>query len=320
MFDQIALYLEALSKVLPVILMILTGVALRRTSFISPTTVQESKKLVVNVTLPALLFLAFSGVDLQGQHLIVVALVFVACVLVLLLGFLLRPVAGAGSPYFPMLLTGFEAGMMGYAIFGAIYGADNIFKFGVVDLGQVTFVFFVMVTFLERYSSGARPLRDTVAGFLRTPVILAILAGVLFNQLGLTTLFRGWPVTDGLLEGVSLLGSLTVPLVTIAIGYEMTLRPGNLGRPAVTVGLRLAMWVTIGLLLNHFVITRLPGLEAGFQAAVLTMFILPPPFIIPLFMPQAARADRDYVLNTLTLATLATLFAVSLVSLLYPPT
>lgn len=210
--------------------------------------------------------------------------------------------------------------MMGYAIYGAIYGEDNIFKFGVVDLGQVTFVFFVMVTILERYGSGAKPFRETIAGFLRTPVIIAILAGVLFNQFGLTALFRSWAVSDGLLEGVALLGSLTVPLVTIAIGYEMTLRPGNLGRPAVTVGLRLAIWVTIGLVVNHFVITRLPGLDAGFQAAVLTMFILPPPFVIPLFMPKASRADRDYVLNTLTLATLATLFAVSVVSLLYPPT
>lgn len=319
MFDQSTAYVEAFSKVLPIVLMIVTGVFLRRTGFLAASTVQEFKKLIVNVTLPALLFLAFSGVDLQSQHLVVVALVFVVCVLVLLLGFLIRPAIGIRSPYFPMLLTGFEAGMMGYAIFGAIYGQENIFKFGVVDLGQVTFVFFVMVTILERYSSGVRPFRDTVTGFLRTPVIIAIFAGVLFNQLGLTTLFHSWPVSAGLLDGVALLGSLTVPLVTIAIGYEMVLRPGNLARPSLTVVLRLAIWVSAGLLVNSFVIRRLPGLEPGFQAAVLTMFILPPPFVIPLFMPNALREDRDYVLNTLTLATVATLFAVSIVSVLYPP-
>ena len=80
----------------------------------------------------------------------------------------------------PSCLTGFEAGMMGYAIYGAVYGLDNIWKFGIVALGQVLFVFFVLVPGLKRLSSGATSFRDTLVGFLKTPVIVAILAGLLF--------------------------------------------------------------------------------------------------------------------------------------------
>ena len=39
------------------------------------------------------------------------------------------------------------------------------------------------------------------------------------------------------------------------------------------------------------------------------MFILPPPFVMPLFMNRASAEDRNYVLNTLTLATITALFA-----------
>ena len=33
-------------------------------------------------------------------------------------------------------MTGFEAGMMGYAIYGTVYGADNLYKFGIVLAGE----------------------------------------------------------------------------------------------------------------------------------------------------------------------------------------
>lgn len=67
--------------------------------------------------------------------------------------------------------------MMGYAIYGAVYGTDNLFKFGIVDLGQVVFVFFVLVGVLERQTTQARPLAQTVRNFLSTPVIIGILLG-----------------------------------------------------------------------------------------------------------------------------------------------
>lgn len=318
MLSQANVYLEALAKVLPIILMLLAGVALQRTQFITSATVEELKKLVVNITLPALLFLAFSQVDLQPRYLLISTSVFVACLAILLLGNVVRPVVGVDTDYFPVTLTGFEAGMMGYAIFSAVYGQENIFKFGIVDLGQVVFVFFIMVPVLERYASGAKSFFSTVSGFFKTPVILGILGGIVFNQLGLMETLSDYPLGASVLETLRLLGAMTTPLVTIAIGYEIQFRSGSLWRPSLTIGLRLAVWVLIGLLLNLVLVRGVLELDPVFQAAVMTMFILPPPFIIPLFMSDAQPGDRNYVTNTLTVATVATLFAFSVVTVLYP--
>jgi hypothetical protein len=112
---------------------------------------------------------------------------------------------------------------------------------------------------------------------------------------------------------------LTTPLVAIVIGYEMRLQLGNLARPAGTIGLRLLYWVPLGVLLSVLVVGRVLRLDVVFQAAVMTMFILPPPFVIPLFMRAASEEERTYVVNTLSLATLVTLFAFALVGVLYPP-
>ncbi len=311
------IYLEAFSKVLPIILLFGLGALLRKTQFLVEGTVGDLKKLIVNVTLPAVLFLAFAGASLQARHMAVVGLVFAGCLLALLAGrFIGRPV-GLPSPYFPALMTGFEAGMMGYAIFGAVYGAANIFNFAVVDLGQVTFVFFVLVPFVQRLAAGATSFGATLRGFIRTPVIIAIFLGILFNRLGLEPMLRGWPPTDAVFRTLELLGAVTTPLIALVIGYEVRLQRGALLKPARAIALRLAFWVPVGLLLNALVIRPLFGADPILQAAVMTMFVLPPPFVIPLFMGRASQNERTFVVNTLSLATLVTLVAFTLVTVAY---
>jgi predicted permease len=310
---------EALSRVLPVLLLILLGVFLNRKQFIRQGTVNDLKKLVIQVTLPSVLFLAFSRVNLERGHLLIVAIMFAACLLGLILGRLLQPAAGIQSPFFPMLMTGFEAGMLGYAIFGSVYGAENIYKFAIIDLGQVTFVFFVLVTALERLTAGARPFSQTLLSFFKTPVILSILLGVLVNQTGLIQAIDAWSVSASLLRTLELVAALTTPLIALIIGYEIRLAYGGLVKPLTAVVIRLLVWLPAGLLFNALVIERLLHLDLGFQAAVMTMVALPPPFVIPLFMQGAGEQDRVFVVNMLSLATIATLLVFSMISIVYSP-
>jgi malate permease and related proteins len=311
-------FLAALSKVLPVLLLILLGAFFRRSGFLPEAAVAGMKKLVINVTLPAALFLAFAGVALEARHLMLVALVFAACVLALLLFRALWPRLGFRSAYTPALMTGFEAGMMGYAIYGAVYGAANIFKFAVVDLGQVLFVFFVLVPWIGQTATGRMSMRDTAIGFLKTPVIVAIFLGILINRLGLVDPLRAFPPTDAVFRTVELLGAITTPLIAMVIGYEVRLQRGALALPARATAIRLLFWVPIGLLLIALVVNTLLGGDPLFRAAVMTMFVLPAPFVAPLFMGNAPVEERTFVVNTLSLMTLVTLVAFTIVSIVFP--
>ncbi len=313
------MFLAALAKVLPILLIILVGVGLRRLRFLAPATIDDLKKLIVNITLPAALFLAFARVTIEARYVLIAASVFGACWLVWLLGRWLGPALGIRSAYFPSLITGFEAGMLGYAIYGAVYGAENLYKFGIVDLGQVLFVFFVLVPGLARMSSGPVSFRVTLLGFLKTPVILAILGGLLFNQLGLPAIFAAAPLLDSVLEMLGLLGSMTTPLVALVIGYGLALEPGALRGPVVTAGVRLLIWLALGIPFAVWIVGRMLGLDTAFQAAVMTMALLPGPFVIPMFMPHAGEDEYAYVVNTLTVGTLVTLFAYALVPVFFPP-
>ena len=68
-----------------------------------------------------------------------------------------------------------------------------------------------------------------------------------------------------------------------------------------------------------FVVRGVLGLDPLFAAAVMTMAILPPPFVIPLYMGSRAvdEAERDYVADTLSLGTVATLVAFPVVAAVF---
>ncbi len=311
--------LNALFKVIPVLLLLLLGFFLGRRDFFSPATRQQLKNLIVNIALPSALFLAFSQVQLEWRYLWIIGIIFSACWLVMSLSRRGLALTSRKSDYFPFLMTGFEAGMLGYAIFSAVYGADQIYKFGVIDLGQVTFVFFILVPALRKQSSEKQTFSQVLLSFLKTPVILAILAGILFNRTGLYQAFSEYPLYQSLHTVLQQLANLTTPLVALVIGSEIRVDRARITRPLRTSLLRLLVWVSAALLLNALVIDRLLGLDRVFQAAVLTMAILPPPFVIPLFVQNASPDDQAYIVNTLSLFTLITLIAYVLVTFAIPP-
>jgi hypothetical protein len=306
--------IDALGRVLPVLLLFGLGALLRRRAFLAESTVADLRRFVLAITLPSALFLTFLRVDLELRYLPIVVIVFSACVVMLLVGPALNRLVGVRSPFAGPLMTGFEAGMLGYAIYGGVFGQEALYRFGIIDLGQVLFVFFVLATVLTRRATGTAPgIGPTVVAFVR---ILAILAGIVGNLVGLGELLDGSPLTSALLQTLALLGACTTPLIAVVIGYSTSLRRGALSRPARTVAIRLTAWVALAVPFAAFVVMGVLGLDPLFAAAVMTMAVLPPPFVIPLYMgsrPEDER-ERDYVADTLSLGTVVTLVAFSVVA------
>ena len=97
-----------------------------------------------------------------------------------------------------------------------------------------------------------------------------------------------------------------MPLIALVIGYEVRLQRGNLSTPAEPSCC--GCWCGCpSAFCSTAVVGPLFPATLLLQAAVMTMFVLPPPFVIPLFMREREGADRTFVVNTLSLATLVTL-------------
>ena len=298
---------QIINKILPIILLLLTGKWIQTRKLISESSVADIKKIVVNLALPAVLFLSFLNVELRPSYIWFIPVMMGYCVLLYFLGIFIHKHSKIDGHYFPFLITGFEYGMMGVSLFGAAYGLGHIGKFAVVDFGQEMFIWFIYTALLVQKRDGSTQLVKLFKMFATSPVIIALFAGVLLNIMGIPDKIDAVPGTAGILSAIDLIGSLTIPLILLVVGYGIQLDWWELFYSARVILIRFAVNIPAALFLNHFLIEKLMGLDQVFKAGLFTLLILPPPYILSLYMKQDLKEELHRVNNTLTLHTIATI-------------
>ncbi len=139
---------------LPILSLFVLGYLLKKVSFFKDSTIVDIKKLVTNISLPALLFNAFLSLDIQAKDILIVAVIYLMCTLMLVLGRIIAKIGNIKSPYFPLMMGGFEMGMFGYALFISLYGAENLGKIAFLTIGQSIFVFTILISGIMATQNG----------------------------------------------------------------------------------------------------------------------------------------------------------------------
>lgn len=299
---------EIINRVLPILLLLLLGHWTRRSGLLNDELVDGLRKIVVNIALPAVLFISFLTVELKSSFIALAVFIFGLCVALYILGRFLGPRVQPDHPYFKFLMTGFEYGMLGVSLFGSAYGLRNIGIFAVVDLGHELFIWFAFLPLLLRERDGIQKTSDLLRSFLSSPVVIAILLSLLLNVLGWQEALNTLPFTGGVMATLGFLANLTIPLILIIVGYGIKFDRQGLGDAARLVIIRLAILLPLAFLLNTFLIRSVLGLGKAYEIALFTLLVLPPPFIIPLFMRPELLEEKRYVNNVLTLYTVVSIF------------
>jgi hypothetical protein len=297
-----------LNKVLPVPLLIALGFILGRRRVLTDATIGQLRTIVLLLALPAVLFLSFLDLELEPSYLLLVAFMFVLCLVLVLLGRVVRRVLRVESDYFPFLLTGFEYGMLGIGLFGTAFGIENIGPIAVTALGHEVFIWFLFLPLLLIKRDGRQNLAATAKSFITSPVILAILSSLLLNAVGARDRLYEWPITGAVLEAGRFLSYLTVPLVLIIIGHGIKFERRAVGAALGIVAYRLALLIPLALLACRYFVREWLGLPPVFEAALFSFLILPPPFITPLFVRKDLSTDEHAMINnTLTIHALVSI-------------
>jgi malate permease and related proteins len=296
--------------ILPVLFSIVLGYILRQTGFLSDTMIDGFKKIVINVTLPALLLAAFTQIKFQQKYWAVFLSIFLACGVLLLLTTGIAKLFKIRSPYFPFLCTGFEAGMLGYALYASFY-SGSVAEFAVIDVGQVLFVFIVLVPLVMMNGGdheGKTGISDSLRIAIKSPVVWAIIIGVLLSAFGIAKFARReWYQTiESLLTYVSV---PTTFLICLVIGSGLKFSFAHMKNELITVLVRLVLTLLMAFLIRAAVLVPLK-LSKDLTDALFIMFLLPGPFVIPAFMQNASGEDKTYVSNTLSMNTLVSLAAI----------
>ena len=76
-----------------------------------------------------------------------------------------------------------------------------------------------------------------------------------------------------------------------------------------TALIRILLLLGMAFIINTIIIEKLLDLDHTFKTALYTMFLLPPPFVIPIFMDERQEQSKQFVLNTISVSIILSLIA-----------
>ena len=291
--------LSVLEMVVPVIVMLLIGYFCRVSGILTKEGLNGVKSVISNVTLPVVLFQAFYATSYSLDSLFMFSVVFISCLLALGCGFLLNRFI-PNSKLMPYLLSGFEVGMLGYALYGLLAGPDRLSYMATVDLGQVLFVFTIYLTLLKN-ATGQKP---SLKEMCKNPAFRGVTLGLIVGVTGLGNLITASPVSPIFSAVIEMITLPTSAMILIIVGYELSLRKDLIVPVVKTLVFRT---VVMGVLLcaAALIVFQVMPFDKQLFMALVLLFALPAPFVIPLYAD--VESEGVYISNTLSMGTLITI-------------
>jgi predicted permease len=169
---------NTLTIIVPVLFFMFLGVMNRKTNLLSENDISSMKKIAVNIFLPMVLFYAFLTAKYTVEVIYYAAIMLFACATMFMVGKLLHKFFLKEHHYMPFLMTGFEIGMLGYALYTFLYGSENISNIALLDIGHGLFIFPIYFTLLGMKNNGTN-LKDSLKFMSRTPLMLGFESGLI---------------------------------------------------------------------------------------------------------------------------------------------
>jgi predicted permease len=293
---------EIAGRLAPIFVMLALGWLFKKKAIMGREAVSSLKGFVARVSLPAVVFGAFSAVPMDRVTGVTDAL------------FKRRSVR-------PFLLTAFEAGMLGLPLFSIFYGPGAVPRIAMADLGEICFTFLVLIPMLNQRSGGERGIRPALARLASNPVIWSVLLGLASAATGLSRMLAASSGGQALFSTLSFIGAPTGALILFVVGYDLDFSRKSLGAALPTVALRYAIMVPLFFAVRAAVgalaldlVPGAAGIEDGriVRAALMFLFLMPSTFAIPVFGKEGE--ESEYISTTLSLNTLVTVILLALLA------
>ena len=294
------MFTQILTMVLPVLVMIMLGRVCAVTGVLNDEQHAGVKNLIGNILLPVVLFQAFYTADYGARMLLVFVLVFAGYGIALAAGYALRRFVRPYDRFMPLLLTSSEGGMLGYALFGLLCGADQTKTYAMVDVGQTMFAYTVFLAALKAAGGEKMTPRFIARTMLTNKACIGMLLGIILGALGVNKTLEATAVGEVLSALLSFITAPTSALILIVIGYQLHASKELLRPVLTTMGLRLCVLGVICTAICGILFGIIPY-DKQLLLALILQYTLPAAFIIPLFADLGK--DAEYVSTTLSLGT-----------------
>lgn len=283
----------AVAQTLPVISLMFVGFLLRQAGLIRDNDGQALSRLIINTTLPAIIFLSVARATIAPERLVVLALCgfLVALSQRLVSGWLVeklkldRQIAGVVILGTMIINVGFFL----LPIFSTVYGVEGVSRLGAFDVGNTlmssSYGYYLATRFGNKPPAG---LWESIRRTLSLPLLWSTLLGLTINL--------GQVALPGFLYKVlEPLGAANTPLAMITLGSYLQLRYSNWKPMALTVALRIGLGFVLGQAL-----VRLFSLQ-GLERTAVSMVAAMPSGMVVLVYAAGEGLDVEFAAGVVSL-------------------
>ena len=296
------LFVTVAQVVAPIFAAIILGILAKKKAWVSAENVQGFQNFVMKIGLPCALFNSCLTAQIGAESLSSMAMVLP----VVLLGTLWAFRFGRKRfPYhnLPQLFCAQESGMLGIPLFMILFGADQAYRMGMLDLTQS--VIAIPVIAILSADAGQNPSVAAIAKkVFSSPLMIMSLLGLALNISGIGSWLETIGVSGILTETTTFLSQPVSALMIFSVGYNFSLSKSS--RSAIAkISVIHFVYFTIVCLLAQAALFLIPDVDNLTRLAIFLYCMLPGSYLAP----SLGRTEEEYqmasgVCSILTLVTL----------------
>ena len=297
------LFVTVAQVVVPIFAAIILGVLAKRNNWVTAENVQGYQKFVMKIGLPCVVFNSCMTAKIGVESLSSMALMLPAVLLSTLWAFRARK---KKFPYhnLPQLFCAQESGMLGIPLFMILFGADQAYRMGMLDLTQS--VIAIPVIAILSADAGQNPSVAAIAKKVFTsPLMIMSLLGLALNISGIGSWLETVGVSGILTESTTFLSQPVSALMIFSVGYNFSLSKDSRSTIA-KISVIHFLYFGIVCLLAQAALFLIPDVDNLTRLAIFLYCMLPGSYLAP----SLGRSEEEYqmasgVCSILTLVTLA---------------
>ena len=251
--------MKVLEIILPVLVMILLGMACRRLKLLDQHGINNMKVLVTQIMLPVAIFHALATAWYNKETGILVGIMFVMLVISFGIGFLLRPLMTERyRKYLPFMVSVYEGGSMAYPLYTSLCGAENLSQIAVLDIAGLLFGFSVYMGMLGQVENGDKiDGKKLFISALHTPAFIASVLGIIAGLTGVVQKILAGPFAGSYTSVENILTTSITSIILLVVGFSIEFERKLFGPCIKTIVLRILLQAAMiaGVLLAvHYIV------------------------------------------------------------------
>jgi malate permease and related proteins len=292
---------QIILKIMPVILVFVLGYILKRIGLLKKEDGDLFLKLVFYVSLPALLILSITRIELSLDF---IYLPFIAAAIMLVTfaaSYLLGTALHLKRRSFGVFLVGTMIMNIGFTLpfFIAAYGEEGLARASLFDFGNGLLVFTFVYYLACKYGSSKNKSRDMMKKFVSSPPIWALIIAMLLNLVGVRL-----PVLAD--DFFQIVGNMTIPLIMLALGIYLSLKLARFLHIVSAILVRMVFGLLLG-----FLFVKLFSLE-GLSRLIVLIGSAAPVGYNTLTFSSLENLDKEFAASLVSISVLIGIFFIPL--------